>query len=80
MIYKDNEYRYRDYYKWEKRSQSPYNYEKHGLIKHLLSNKLINTNNSVLRVILAYYENSIVFLLKYVDRLKHFKNHHWKNR
>jgi hypothetical protein len=33
-----------------------------------------------LRILLNYLESSLVFLMKYVDVLKNFKNIHWKNR
>lgn len=80
MIYNENGYRYRDYYKWELTKQSPYNYERNGLLKHIMSRNITNSKNSVLFIIKSYFEQSIIFLLKYVDRLKHFKNYHWKNR
>lgn len=80
MTYNDNGYKYKDYFKWESKKQAPYNYEGLGLIRHLLSNRIVNTNNSVLKIVLNYYEKSIIYMLKYVDRLKNFKNYHWKNR
>lgn len=80
MIYNENGYRYRDYYKWELTKQSPYNYERNGLLKHIMSRNITNSKNSVLFIIKSYFEQSIIFLLKYVDRLKHFKNYHWKNK
>lgn len=80
MEYNDNGTRFKKYCLWGSTKQSPYNYEKDGLIKHLLSAKITTSKNHILKVILTYYEQSIVFILKYVDRLKHFKNYHWKNR
>ena len=80
MEYRDNGYRFRNYCEWELTKQTPYNYERNGLLQHILSRNIVSTENKVLKVILSYYEQSIIFLLKYVDRLKHFKNYHWKNR
>lgn len=80
MEYRENGTRYRDYCEWEIRKQSPYNYERNGLLQHILSKPIIQSKNSILKTILSYYEKTLVFLMKYVDRLKHFKNYHWKNR
>ena len=80
MEYRENGTRYKDYNLWEDRKYSPYDYEKNGLIKHIISHRIVNTNNPVLKFMLNYYESSIVFVLKYIDRLKHFKNYHKNNR
>lgn len=80
MQYRENGTRYKDYCLWEDKKYSPYNYERNGLLKHIMSNKIVGSQNSILQFVLSYYEKSIIFLLKYVDRLKHFKNYHWKNR
>lgn len=80
MQYKENGTRYKKYYLWEDRKNSPYNYEKFGLLRHIISNKIVNTENDILKFVLNYYEKSIFFMLKYVDRLKNFKNYHWRNR
>ena len=80
MEYRDNGTRYENYSEWGSLKNNPYDYKRKGLIRHLLSRTIINTNNETLKIILSYFEQSIIFLLKYVDRLKHFKNYHWKNR
>lgn len=80
MNYKENGSRYKDYCEWESTHQTPYNYERLGLLRHLISHKITETPNHVLQKLLLYVEESFVFLMKYVDRLKHFKNYHWKNR
>ncbi len=80
MQYKENGTRYKKYYLWEDRKNSPYNYENFGLLRHIISNKIVNTENDILKFVLNYYEKSIFFMLKYVDRLKNFKNYHWRNR
>lgn len=80
MITNKNGSRFKEYYKWEIVKNSPYDYEKFGLLKHILSSKIVDSNNKILKIVLKYYENSLVFLMKYVDILKNFKNIYWKNR
>lgn len=80
MQYRENGTRYKDYRMWEDRKMIAYNYEQDGLLKHLLSNKIVNSKNPILKIILSYYEQTIIYMLKYVDELKNFKNYHAKNR
>ena len=80
MTYNDNGNRYKHYQHWENVKNAPYDYERYGLLNKILSNRIYNTTNEYLRIILNYYEKSLVFVMKYVDRLKHFKNPYWKNR
>lgn len=80
MEYRDNGTRYENYSEWDSLKNNLYDYKRKGLIRHLLSKTIINTNNDTLKIMLTYFEQSIIFVLKYVDRLKHFKNYHWKNR
>ena len=72
--------RYKNYKVYEAKLHQPYDYEKYGLMNKILSNKIIKTNNKTLKVILSFYEKSFVFVMKYIDRLKHFKNYNWVNR
>lgn len=80
MQYRENGTQHKEFLAWEDRKYKPYDYENNGLIKHLLSNQIVNSKNIILQYILQYYEKSIIFMLKYVDRLKNFKNYHAKNR
>lgn len=80
MEYRENNTRYKYYYRWETGGIKEYNYAVDGLLQHILSHKIVESKNAILQVMLQYYESSIVFVLKYIDRLKHFKNYHWKNR
>ena len=80
MQYKENGTKYKNYCLWENRKYAPYDYERNGLLQHILSNKIVATENPILKFVLQYYEKSIFFMLKYVDKLKNFKNYHWKNR
>ena len=80
MEYRENGSRYNRYYLWDNIKNQEYDYKNKGLIQYIMSSKIANSENHILRTILSYFEQSIIFLLKYVDRLKHFKNYHWKNR
>ena len=80
MTYNDNGNRYKHYQHWENVKNAPYDYERYGLLNKIMSNRIYNTTNEALKVILSYYEKSLIFVIKYVDRLKHFKNPYWKNR
>lgn len=80
MEYSENGEKYSNYYKWETSKQTPYNYKKHGLLKHVMSSSIVNTDNEITQYILMYIETSMTILMSYVDRLKNFKNYHWKNR
>ena len=80
MVYKTNGDRYKNYYKCDDVKNSAYNYEREGLLKHIMSKRIVETDNYVLRLMLDYYERSLVFLMRYVDELRNFKNIHWKNR
>jgi hypothetical protein len=80
MEVRNNGTRFIDYDKWETVKYAPYNYAKNGLLNHIMSQSIVNTNNNVLRIILQYVESSLMFVMKYTDILKNFKNIHWKNR
>lgn len=80
MEVRDNGMRFDKYYKWEKVKHSPYDYKRNGLLNKIMSNSILNTTNPALKIILQYVESSLVFVMKYTDVLKNFKNIHWKNR
>ena len=80
MIYNENGTRFKSYKEWESTKYTPYDYEKNGIIQHIASRGIATATNPILKTLLSYYDKSITFLLKYVDRLKNFKNYHWKNR
>ena len=80
MIQRANGTRFKYYKLWESTKQTPYDYENKGLVKRIVSKPIANTDNPVLQIVLKFYESSIVFVLKYIDILKHFKDVHWKNR
>lgn len=80
MEIRNNGFRFLEYRKWENIKHQSYDYAKDGLLKHLMSPVIINTNNNVLRLLIQYVETSLMFVMKYIDILKNFKNPHWKNR
>jgi hypothetical protein len=72
--------RFKNYYLWENRKNMPYDYSREGLLKHIMSPVILNTKNTALKILLDYIESSFIFIMKYTDILKNFKNIHWKNR
>lgn len=71
-------YLYTDLY--EDSLNKPYDYRRNGLLKHLMSSKIVETKNTITRYILSTFENSIVMVLKLTDVLANFKNPYFKNR
>lgn len=80
MEARNNGTRFINYDLWENTKHTSYDYAKHGLLKHIMSPVIVNTDNSVLKTILDYVEASLIFVMKYTDILNHFKNPHWRNR
>lgn len=80
MEIRANGTRFNEYRQWEVIKYAPYDYAKDGLLKHLMSSIIVNTNNTSLCTLLRFVENSLNFVMKYTDILKNFKNIHWKNR
>lgn len=76
----ENYSRFKHYGLWESKKNELYNYERDGLLSKIISNKIIGTTSKPLQIVLNYYEWSLIFLLKYIDKLKHFKNPHYSNR
>ena len=65
---------------YERRLHTPYDYRHEGLNKRIMSHKIYNTKNPILRSVLDVYEKNIVFILNYVDVLQNVFNYNWKNR
>ena len=55
-------------------------YEKYGIFANIMSRKIVESKNVILQSILNFCEKSLLYLIKYTDELKHFKDVHWKNR
>jgi hypothetical protein len=79
MEIRENGHRFANNYKWEDLKHQPYEYAQKGLIKHLLSHKITETKNPVLRYVLDFYEYCIIYFFKSADYLKNFHNFNWKN-
>ena len=56
----------------------PYDYERNGLLNKCMSEVIINTGNKTTHFIIKLVETCLVFCMKYVDILKHFKNWNYK--
>jgi hypothetical protein len=80
MEARSNGTRFSNYDSWEVAKHTPYNYAKNGLLKHIMSSVIVNTTNPILQIILQFVETSLIFVMKYVDILKNFKNIHYRNR
>lgn len=80
MEIRGNGSRFNDYEIWENKKNLPYNYQKNGLLKYLMSPSIVNTNNSMLKIVIQFVESSLIYVMKYVDILKNFKNIYWTNR
>lgn len=80
MIQNPNGYRYNDNRLWSHKLHQPYDYANEGLNRRIMSHKIYNTKNTILHQFLTYYESCIIFILKYIDVLHHYKNYLWKNR
>ena len=73
-----NGYRYYNYNEWGNKKYLPYDYEKNGLLRHLLSHVIIESKNETLQFLLDFIEKSFIITMKQVDRLKNFKNYAYK--
>jgi len=80
MNKQNNGQRFDEYRKWERIINPPYDYAHDGLAKRILSKPIAESNNPVLKIILKFYESSIVYMLKITDILKNFKLVHLRNR
>lgn len=52
----------------------PYNYKRYGLLNKLFPKVIYETKNKSTKTVLDFLEQMTIFLLKYVDILKYFKN------
>ena len=73
------QYQKSEFYK-NKTKDPSYDYEKYGIFANIMSRKIVESKNVILQSILNFCEKSLLYLIKYTDELKHFKDVHWKNR
>jgi hypothetical protein len=80
MVYNDNGTRFKKYTNYSQNKVAEYDYENNGILKHMMTPSIVNSKNQVLSLLRDHCEQCIIFILKYTDQLKNFKNYHWKNR
>ena len=73
MEIRNNSTRFINYDEWEITKFNSYNYVKNGLLTHIMSKPIVNTNNPALKILLQFVESSLFFVMKYTDLLKNFK-------
>lgn len=76
----ENGTRYKNYCCWGQRFEREYDYKRNGILKHMMSRRIIETKNSITKFVIGYVEDSLIYFAKYIERLKHFKNIHRSNR
>ena len=65
---------------WEHKLHQPYDYANDGLLRHLMSPRIVQSTNPITVFVLRFVENSLIYAMKYVDKLYNFFNYNWKNR
>ncbi len=80
MIIEANGNHFNTYRTWEHQLHRPYDYENEGLLKRIMSSRITESKNPILRYMLQFVETSLVFTMKYVDILQNYFNYNWKNR
>lgn len=75
-----NGVRYKNNRLWETRLHAPYDYVNDGLLRHMMSPRIVNSQNPVLQYIIKNVEASLVFAMQYIDILQNCFNYNWKNR
>ena len=80
MITRPNGTRYKEYDSYNKLRNQPYNYERDGLCRRIMSSKIWSAKNPVLRYVVGIVDQSLVFCLKVGSKLEHFYNYNHYNR
>ena len=75
-----NGHRYEYTQVYEETLNQPYDYEKNGLLKYLMSGRITNSPNPITSFLVRVFEKEIVMLLRVTDVLANFKNPYFKNR
>ena len=76
----DNDYKYRNMKDRETLLHQPYDFRHDGLLKRLVSKRIANTTNPILKDILNYVETNLIMMMDYADVLENFYNWNHKNR
>lgn len=64
---------------YEVSNNQAYDYERYGLLNKVLPKVICETKNTSTRVVLRFVEYILVWLMRYVDDLKNFKNWNYKD-
>lgn len=72
--------RFKNYSSYEIQKNRPYDYANKGLLNRLVSRRISSTTNPILKYVLQFVEQSLIFQMKYVDMLQNVFNYNWKNR
>lgn len=80
MIQNNNGNRYRSYKTWIHSIHEPYDYETYGITTKILSPKIYNSKNRILKIVLISYERALLIVNKTVDLLNNYHNYLWRNR
>jgi len=64
---------------YEVSNNQAYDYERYGLLNKVLPKVICETKNTSTRAVLRFVEYILVWLMRYVDDLKNFKNWNYKD-
>jgi len=64
---------------YEVSNNQAYDYERYGLLNKVLPKVICETKNTSTRAVLRFVEYILVWLMRYVDNLKNFKNWNYKD-
>ena len=71
MTERENGHRYR-VREWDMLLHQPYDWEKKGILKKVMSHKITGTDNVILKAFLKTYENAILYCMKYAEVLSDY--------
>lgn len=78
MIIRELGTKYRNkHYQYDRPKHQPYDYQLNGLLNKILPERITSTKNTTTAAVLKSVEYILVWLMKYVDILKNFKNPHF---
>jgi hypothetical protein len=80
MIVNTNGHRYINYGLYESQLHRPYDYALEGLLKHIISRRIMRTKNPILQYMLQVMEQALIFMSKSTDMVQNVFNYNWKNR
>lgn len=75
-----NGHRYDYTENYDRTLNTPYDYERNGLLRHIVSQRIVKTENPITKFICNVFEKEMVFLLRYADTLANFRNPFFRNR